>query len=133
MNARNQEVSHSLYVFDSKPPVRKALPISLQHIMAMFLGTVTVPIVIAGAAGADAATRTIMIQYSLMMSALATMIQVCPLGPVVPDSPSYSARALPVFLYLLRLQPNTAFPACSRPAPVRCYHHCAGFLRRQTA
>ena len=60
----------------------KALPISLQHIMAMFLGTVTVPIVIAGAAGADAATRTIMIQYSLMMSALATMIQVCPLGPV---------------------------------------------------
>ena len=82
MNARNQEVSHSLYVFDSKPPVRKALPISLQHIMAMFLGTVTVPIVIAGAAGADAATRTIMIQYSLMMSALATMIQVCPLGPV---------------------------------------------------
>ena len=82
MNARNQEVSHSLYVFDSKPPVSKALPISLQHIMAMFLGTVTVPIVIAGAAGADAATRTIMIQYSLMMSALATMIQVCPLGPV---------------------------------------------------
>ena len=59
MNARNQEVSHSLYVFDSKPPVSKALPISLQHIMAMFLGTVTVPIVIAGAAGADAATRTI--------------------------------------------------------------------------
>ena len=82
MNARNQEVSHSLYVFDSKPPVSKALPISLQHIIAMFLGTVTVPIVIAGAAGADAATRTIMIQYSLMMSALATMIQVCPLGPV---------------------------------------------------
>ena len=82
MNAQNQEVSHSLYVFDSKPPVSKALPISLQHIMAMFLGTVTVPIVIAGAAGADAATRTIMIQYSLMMSALATMIQVCPLGPV---------------------------------------------------
>ena len=41
-----------------------------------------------------------MIQYSLMMSALATMIQVCPLGPVgFQDSPSYSARALPVFLY----------------------------------
>lgn len=82
MSATTQESSRSLYVFDSKPPVSKALPISLQHIMAMFLGTVTVPIVIAGAAGTDAATRTLMIQYSLMMSALATMIQVFPLGPI---------------------------------------------------
>lgn len=82
MSSQKQETSRSLYVFDSTPPVGKALPISLQHIMAMFLGTVTVPIVIAGASGADPATKTLMIQYSLMMSALATIIQAFPLGPV---------------------------------------------------
>ena len=82
MSTGTKETSRSLYVFDSKPPIRKALPISLQHIMAMFLGTVTVPIVVAGAAGADPATKTLMIQYSLMMSALATLIQAFPLGPV---------------------------------------------------
>lgn len=82
MSSQKQETSRSLYVFDSTPPAGKALPISLQHIMAMFLGTVTVPIVIAGASGADPATKTLMIQYSLMMSALATIIQAFPLGPV---------------------------------------------------
>ena len=30
--------NRSLYSFESKPPIGKALPISLQHIMAMFLG-----------------------------------------------------------------------------------------------
>lgn len=80
--SQTTQANRSLYSFESKPPIGKALPISLQHIMAMFLGTVTVPIVIAGAAGADPATKTMMIQYSLMMSALATLIQIFPLGPV---------------------------------------------------
>lgn len=76
------EKSHSLYEFDSRPPISKALPVSLQHIMAMFLGTVTVPLVIAGAANVDPATKTLMIQYSLMMSAIATLIQIFPIGPI---------------------------------------------------
>lgn len=43
--------SKSLFEFDSKPSVAKVLPISLQHIMAMFVGTVTVPLVVGGATG----------------------------------------------------------------------------------
>lgn len=80
VNAKEKQTS--LYEFESRPPVRKALPIALQHIMAMFLGTVTVPIVVASASGASAAMQTTMVQYSLILSALATLIQVYALGPV---------------------------------------------------
>ena len=78
----DQKGNVSLYSFEGAPPVKKVLPVSLQHIMAMFLGTVTVPIVLAGAAGADPETKTLMIQYSLMMSAVASMVQAFPIGPV---------------------------------------------------
>lgn len=44
--------STSLFVYDSSPSMGKVLPISLQHIMAMFVGTVTVPIIIGASAGA---------------------------------------------------------------------------------
>lgn len=72
------EKSRSLYEYDSKPPLRKALPASLQHIMVMFLGSVTVSHLICNAAGAPAETRTLMIQYSLMMAGVAMLLQMCP-------------------------------------------------------
>ena len=113
MSTGTKETSRSLYVFDSKPPIRKALPISLQHIMAMFLGTVTVPIVVAGAAGADPATKTLMIQYSLMMSALATLIQTFPLGPVGSKLPIIFCAGLPACPCLPPSQLSTAWRAPS--------------------
>lgn len=78
----NTEKSRSLFEFDSAPPLRKALPISLQHIMAMFLGTVTVPIIICGAAGTTPQEMTMMIQYSLIMAGIATLIQLFPIWRV---------------------------------------------------
>lgn len=76
------QLSHSLFEFDSKPSFAKALPISLQHIMAMFLGTVTVPIIICGASGATPEQKTLMIQYSLIMAGLATLIQLFPIWKI---------------------------------------------------
>lgn len=76
------EKSRSLFVFDSAPSLAKCVPISLQHIMAMFLGTVTVPIIICGAAGATPEQKTLMIQYSLIMAGIATLIQLFPIGKV---------------------------------------------------
>ncbi|RXJ73198.1 hypothetical protein CS022_10620 [Veronia nyctiphanis] len=43
-------------------PLGKLVPLGLQHILAMFVGNVTVPIIIAGIIGADAAEKTFLIQ-----------------------------------------------------------------------
>ena len=95
-----QEKSRSLYVYESNPPLGKILPVSLQHIIAMFLGTVTVPMVVGGAANVDAATQTLMIQYSLMMAAVATLLQVFRIGPVGARLPivfSAGFTCVPIF------------------------------------
>jgi len=79
MSESKSELSTSLFTFDSKPPLGKVAPISLQHIMAMFLGTVTVPMIIANASGAGHEEKQLMIQFALLMAAAATLIQVFPI------------------------------------------------------
>ena len=58
----------------------QAIPLALQHVVAMIVGCVTPAIIISGAAGIDTADRVILIQASLVVSALATLLQLFPLG-----------------------------------------------------
>lgn len=78
----NTKSSKSLFEYDSKPALAKVLPISLQHIMAMFVGTVTVPIIVASSSGASEEQKRMLIQFSLIMAGLGTLIQLFPIKKV---------------------------------------------------
>ncbi|MFG6176166.1 uracil-xanthine permease family protein [Halomonas sp. THAF12] len=65
----------SVFEFQGRPPLTRALPLSLQHILAMIMGTVTVPIIVAGAVGASLADTLLLIQISLLASGLSTLLQ----------------------------------------------------------
>ncbi|EPC01012.1 uracil permease [Litchfieldella anticariensis FP35 = DSM 16096] len=67
--------SQSVFDFHGKPPLGRALPLSLQHILAMIMGTVTVPIIVVGAVGASLAEMMTLIQISLVASGISTLIQ----------------------------------------------------------
>lgn len=41
----------SIYHLDGVPPLKQALPLALQHILAMFVGNVTPIIIVAGVLG----------------------------------------------------------------------------------
>ncbi|OBX35530.1 hypothetical protein A8U91_04604 [Halomonas elongata] len=49
--------STSVFEFRGHPPLARALPLSLQHILAMIMGTVTVPIIVAGTVGQPSRKR----------------------------------------------------------------------------
>lgn len=70
----------SLFELDGVPKMSQALPLALQHVVAMIVGCVTPAIIISGAAGIDTADRVILIQASLVVSALATLLQLFPIG-----------------------------------------------------
>ncbi|SDL28966.1 nucleobase:cation symporter-2, NCS2 family [Franzmannia pantelleriensis] len=72
--------SQSVFDFHGRPPLDKALPLSLQHILAMIMGTVTVPIIVVGAVGGSHAEQMTLIQISLIASALSTLIQLYGIG-----------------------------------------------------
>ena len=79
MPNEEKNVDRSLFSYDEKTSIAKAIPISLQHVMAMFVGTVTVPMVVANACGVTDAEKQMLIQFALLMAGIGTLIQLYPL------------------------------------------------------
>lgn len=71
--------SEALFQLDGRPSVSQALPLALQHVVAMIVGCVTPAIIVAGVAGLSDEDSVILIQAALVMSAITTLIQLYPL------------------------------------------------------
>lgn len=69
-----------LFQFRGVPPLGTSVSLALQHLVAMIVGCVTPPIIIAGAIGLSQADRVLLIQASLVMSAVSTLLQLFPIG-----------------------------------------------------
>lgn len=93
MNAVKKHAS--LFELDGIPKMSQAIPLALQHVVAMIVGCVTPAIIISGAAGIDTADRVLLIQASLVVSALATLLQLFPIGS---KNGFHLGSALPVIL-----------------------------------
>lgn len=69
----------SVYSFRGIPPAGQLIPLGLQHVVAAVVGVITPAIIISGVCGLDAAQQTLLIQASLVMTALATLLQLFPI------------------------------------------------------
>ncbi len=70
------------YGIEDKPKLAEAIPLGVQHLLAMFLSTVALPLVIAGAIGLNDAETAFIVQMALLVAGLATIVQVYSIGPV---------------------------------------------------
>ena len=70
----------SLFEMDGIPELSQALPLALQHVVAMIVGCVTPAIILAGVTGLEASEQIILIQSALLISGVATLLQLFPLG-----------------------------------------------------
>ena len=66
------------------PPIAQAIPLGLQHVLAMFASNVTPSIIVAGAAGlAFGGTEQIyLIQMAMLFAGIATLFQTIGMGPI---------------------------------------------------
>lgn len=78
--AMQDHSSRLLFQFKGTPPLGTSASLALQHLVAMIVGCVTPPIIIAGAVGLSQADRVLLIQASLVMSAVSTLLQLFPIG-----------------------------------------------------
>jgi xanthine permease len=86
---------------DYTPPLGTAIPLGIQHVLAMFAGNVTVPIIIAGAAGLAGGDKVFLIQMAMLVAGLATMLQTIGAGPIgakLPIMQGTSFAFLPVMI-----------------------------------
>lgn len=86
--AKNKQTSKSTspYDFYGKLPLSQAIPLGLQHVMAMFVGNLTPILIIMGACGltADAGfaeLRTALLQNAMTIAGIVTLVQLFSIGP----------------------------------------------------
>lgn len=72
----------SAYHLDGIPPLKEAIPLGLQHVLAMFVSNITPLIIVSGALNLPADTKTFLIQCTMLVAGLNTMLQAYTLGPV---------------------------------------------------
>ena len=81
------ELSKEAYKFDGKLSLKQAIPLGLQHVMAMFVGNLTPLLIITGACGIGAgseyeAVQTSLLQNAMIIAGIVTLIQLFAIGPV---------------------------------------------------
>ena len=90
-----KQMDKALFDFYGKPSIGQALPLAIQHVLAMIVGCVTPSIIIAGVAGISQEDSVILIQAALVMSALTTLLQ---LFPFIKTKNFRIGSALPVMM-----------------------------------
>ena len=75
------------YDFYGKMPLKKAIPLGMQHVLAMFVGNLTPIILITGACGLGAGTefadlQVALLQNAMLIAGIVTLIQLFAIGPV---------------------------------------------------
>ncbi|MDU2683361.1 uracil-xanthine permease family protein [Clostridium sp.] len=79
---KNRTGSTSIFDLDGVPSLKKTMPLSLQHLLAMIVGNVTPALIVAGATGLGVSDTTLLVQASFFLAGIATLIQLYPLWKI---------------------------------------------------
>ena len=113
MNAKHSTIGtpEQLRDPDYTPPMAMAIPLGIQHVLAMFVSNVTPAIIVAGAAGfgfgsnsPDFFNLIYMIQMSILFAGIATLFQTIGIGPVgakLPIVQGTSFAFIPIMIPLV--------------------------------
>jgi len=121
------------------PPLLKAVPLGIQHVLAMFVSNVTPAIIVCGAAGfgfgsnsPDFPEMIYMIQMSIFFAGLATLFQTIGVGPVgarLPIVQGTSFAFIPIMIPLVAGKGVDAIAVLMGGIFVGgLFHACLGFF-----
>lgn len=119
------------------PPLAQAVPLGIQHVLAMFVSNVTPAIIIAGFAGfgfgsPDVGSLIYMIQMAMLFAGVATLIQTIGIGPVgakLPIVQGTSFAFLPVMIPAVAGGGTAAMAGLMTGVVVGgIFHFCLGFF-----
>lgn len=80
---KKEVVYSSPYEFEGRIPVKQAIPMGLQHVLAMFVGNLTPILIISGACGitSGSALQIALLQNAMFMAGIVTLVQLYAIGP----------------------------------------------------
>lgn len=74
----------NIYSVEGKVPLKTAIPLGLQHVMAMFVGNLTPLLIITGACGIGSGSelQIALLQNAMLVAGIVTLVQLFTIGPV---------------------------------------------------
>jgi uracil-xanthine permease len=85
---KNNNGMSSPYEFEGRLPLKQAIPLGLQHVLAMFVGNLTPVLIITGTCSAMAdgeafaAIQVSLLQNAMLIAGVVTLIQLFSIGPI---------------------------------------------------
>ena len=80
------ELSQEAFSFEGKMPLKQAIPLGLQHVLAMFVGNLTPLLIITGTCGLVgeefAGMQIALLQNAMLVAGLVTLVQLFSIGPI---------------------------------------------------
>ena len=75
------------YDLDGRPPLKIAIPLGLQHVLAMFVGNLTPLLIITGACGIEAggALQVALLQNAMIIAGITSKVSVDPLTVIFTE------------------------------------------------
>lgn len=93
--------NNSLFSLEGNPSLKTAMPMSLQHLLAMIVGNVLPALVLSGAMGLDPSQKIMLVQASMFIAAIGTLLQTFPImgiGAKLPVIIGVSFAYIPTIL-----------------------------------
>lgn len=83
---KNMKLDEAAFSLDGKMPLSQAIPLGLQHVLAMFVGNLTPILVITGtcgiAGGEFAELHISLLQNAMLVAGIVTLVQLFSIGPI---------------------------------------------------
>lgn len=70
------------YELNDKPPIQEMIPLCLQHVLLFLASTLAIPLIIGTTLGFTSAEVTLMLQCSIFIAGIGTILQSIGIGPV---------------------------------------------------
>ncbi|MBO4564029.1 MAG: purine permease [Bacteroidaceae bacterium] len=95
--------SRNLYQLNGRVPMVQAIPFGLQHVLAMFVSNITPIIILANVVGIDSTLSAALIQNSMIIAGIGTLIQLYPFWRIGSRLPivmgiSFTFLSLSIFI-----------------------------------
>ena len=83
-NTNENTLMSSPYQFEGRIPLKQAIPLGLQHVLAMFVGNLTPILIITAACGSEdfAALQVTLLQNARLIAGIVTLVQLFAIGPI---------------------------------------------------
>ncbi len=97
--SKESQTSAALLQYDGKPSWGVAFPQAMQHVLAMLIGNITPPMLIAGTCGLSAEDQIMLTQAAMIIGGLTTLLQLFPVfgfGMKMPNVMGVAFAYIPI-------------------------------------